>query len=324
MKLRSIAATTTTTALLTLCGGAFLAAPAAADLVTSCNGQGGAVTVPGDLVVPAGKSCTLTGTTVEGDVTVRAGADLVVKGGTFKGKVIVREDGYLDTTDTEISGAVTARSAFGAYLEDSELSANLRAVAVDGSTVQGFVFSIGSSVDGNVNARTGDLFAESSTIGGDFTGDGTGYTDLYDSVVDGDLRVAGNAHGSIFCGGEVYGDATYTGNSDTVQIGSDGPVAGCSATSYWHNNVTVKGNTATVHIDDNIIRGDLTARDNDPVALAGQDNRVRGTINGELGEIGSAQARTLSVQERSEGLEAKADDRREAAEAEAEKAGQAF
>ncbi|GAB3214183.1 hypothetical protein ACQEU5_15850 [Marinactinospora thermotolerans] len=301
-----------------------LASPAAADLVTSCNGVGGAVTVPGDLVVPAGKSCTLTGTTVEGAVTVRAGADLIATDAVFKGKVTVQENGYLDVTDTEIGGTVTARSAFGAYLDGGQVSGDLRATAISGSEVEGFLFAVGSEVDGALNARTGDLFVESATIGGSATGDGTGYADLHDTVVEGNLRIAGNEHGSVFCGGEVYGNATYLANSGIVQIGSDGPGSSCAATSYWDRNVTVKDNTATVHIDHNIIRGDLVATGNDPVALTGAHNRVRGDVEGEFGEIVATRSRVAAAQDRAAELEAKAEDRREAARTEAQQAGEAF
>src|SRR5690606_15784208 len=90
MKLRRALAATT---LLASGGAIALAAPANADLVTRCVGEGGAVTVPGDLVVPAGKTCWLDGTTVEGNVRVQAGADLIVTGGTLKGSVVVDEIG---------------------------------------------------------------------------------------------------------------------------------------------------------------------------------------------------------------------------------------
>lgn len=67
------------------------ALPAQADLFTGCVGTGGAVTVPGDLVVPSSKSCILDGTTVEGRVTVQSGTDLIATDATVKGAVSVRE-----------------------------------------------------------------------------------------------------------------------------------------------------------------------------------------------------------------------------------------
>ncbi|GLU47993.1 hypothetical protein [Nocardiopsis ansamitocini] len=321
MKLRSIVAATS---LFTIGGMGLFAAPASADLVTTCNGVGGAVTVPGDLIVQAGKSCSLTGTTVEGNVTVRAGADLVVNGGTFKGNVTVQEDGYFDAVDTTISNAVTARSAFGTYLEDSSLGANLRAVPIAGSDVSGFVFGVGSSVGGAVNATTGDLFLDGATVSGAVTADGTGYADIYDTVVNGNLRIANNADGSVFCGGEVYGGATYINNSSIVQVGSDGPASACSDVSYWDKNVTIRDNTATIHVDNNIVRGNLTAQGNSPAALAGENNRVRGTITGDLGTIGSGFAARMAQVDHSAELEAKAEERRGEAKADAKQAGKAF
>jgi hypothetical protein len=98
---------------------------ASADLVTRCVGTGGAVTVPGDLVVPAGKSCVLEGTTVEGKVTVQAGADLVVTDGVFKGVVVVAEDGYLDAYNTTEAGKVTSRGGYGATFGASTLAGRL-------------------------------------------------------------------------------------------------------------------------------------------------------------------------------------------------------
>jgi hypothetical protein len=77
-----------------------LAPTAQASLVTRCVGEGGNVTVPGDLVVPAGQSCWLEGTTVQGNVKVRKNADLVADGATFQGRVHAGKNGYVDVTDT--------------------------------------------------------------------------------------------------------------------------------------------------------------------------------------------------------------------------------
>lgn len=83
-----------------------VAPTAHADLVTHCIGTGGAVTVPNDLLVPAGESCALTGTTITGNVTVAAGGNLVVTGGRVSGEVRVAADGYLDATETTVDGQV--------------------------------------------------------------------------------------------------------------------------------------------------------------------------------------------------------------------------
>ncbi|MEE2048141.1 hypothetical protein Q7689_32940, partial [Nocardiopsis tropica] len=74
MKLRSKVAVLATTAL-AVGGVTLMASPAQADLVTLCSGHGGAVTLPTDLAVPAGKNCFLDGTVIQGDITVRQGAN---------------------------------------------------------------------------------------------------------------------------------------------------------------------------------------------------------------------------------------------------------
>src|SRR4051812_37081282 len=92
--------TTATLATLTIAVTASLvgaASPAGAALVTYCVGTGGAVTVPNDLLVPAGESCSLEGTKITGNVRVAAGANLVIAGGIVNGEVQVAADGYLDS-----------------------------------------------------------------------------------------------------------------------------------------------------------------------------------------------------------------------------------
>ncbi|PRY01723.1 hypothetical protein [Allonocardiopsis opalescens] len=274
--------TTIVTAAMLAASGFAFAAPASADLDTRCIGTAGAVTVPGDLFVPAGRSCDLTGTTIQGDVRVQAGADLLITGGTIEGAVTVQQDGYFDAVETAVGGAVTLRAGFGAYLESSEFAGNVRSVTVDGAAVEGFLISDGSAVGGNLDARTGDLFAESSTVGGNLIADGTVYADVFDVVVEGNLTVRnGNEYGSVVCGSEVYGNGTFSANTGALQIGAATPLAECDATSYWNRSVTVTGNTGGVTIDQNIIRNNLTATGNDPVAAVGSDNRVRGEIIGD-------------------------------------------
>src|SRR5690625_1712902 len=102
---------TPTTGVLTVAAvaaaGMFTAVPASADLVTRCIGTAGEVTVPGDLVVPPGETCDLTGTTVDGDVRVRAGSDLIGDGVSITGDVIGAGDAYIDLVGSEVAGAVT-------------------------------------------------------------------------------------------------------------------------------------------------------------------------------------------------------------------------
>ncbi|MDS1271670.1 hypothetical protein RIF23_15350 [Lipingzhangella sp. LS1_29] len=318
MKLRSVAAAS----VLTLGGAVFLAAPAHAGLVTYCDGEGGEVTVPGDLVVDEGKSCTLTGTTVQGDVEVRDSANLIVTDGTVNGELSVHDDGLLDAEDTEIAGNVITHSAYGAYLEGSDIGASVESAALPDGYEDGYLYAISSTVGASLNATTGSVYVESSRLGGDLVGDGAEYTDVYDSTVQGQLRVEDTAEGGVFCGGEVYGSATYQDNAGVVQIGASGPVATCTAVSYWDEDVRAQGNTADIYIDNNIIAGDLVAQDNDPVALAGTNNRVRGAMIGDFEDMPTVQ--TFSIEDRTADIEQQHEQRTTEAESAAEEAGPAF
>ncbi|ASU83072.1 hypothetical protein CDO52_10020 [Nocardiopsis gilva YIM 90087] len=313
------------TTVLALGGLTFFAAPAHADLVTSCVGVGGAVTVPGELVVPAGKSCTLEGTTVEGKVTVRKGADLVVIDGTLKSNVTVQHNAFLDTKDTDIKGTVTTRGAYGAYLDESKAGKNVRTFEGRGTENESFLYTIDSSVGGNINATHGDVYLVGASVGGNIASKGTEYTDLYDTEVNGNLHVDGSRLGSVFCHGEVYGNASYTGNPGALQIGASGEDGTCHGVSYWGGDVEVKGNTGGVLINDNIIRGDLVGENNDPVAQKGANNRIRGEVTGEFADMPKFTTRSApATDERADEIEGKASERRTEAKADAENAGKAF
>lgn len=293
-----------------------LSGSAQAALYTTCVGDGGAVTVSNDLVVPAGKSCTLTGTRVKGTVTVEAGADLVAAGATFNGAVTVEENAYLDLTDTTVKGALTARSAFGAHLEKSSLK------QVDAT--EGFVYVVDSALGGNVSAGAGELYVSGSTLSGTLTGDDNQYSDVYDTTVKGALTVNGNTLGGVFCASEVYGAATYTGNADTLQLGGDGLIGSCAGASYFGGNLTVTDNTAKAVLDNAIVRGGLTATGNDPLLVVGELARIRGAVTGETAAAdpsSSRSAKEAAPQDRGAALAEKATARAAAARADAQEAG---
>src|SRR5690625_6983462 len=102
--------------------GMLTAVPASADLVTRCIGTAGEVTVPGDLVVPPGETCDLTGTTVDGDVRVRAGSDLIGDGVSITGDVIGAGDAYIDLVGSEVAVVVPVHGGYGVVLEESTVS----------------------------------------------------------------------------------------------------------------------------------------------------------------------------------------------------------
>ncbi|MFC8827029.1 hypothetical protein ACFT9I_17010 [Streptomyces sp. NPDC057137] len=289
---------------------------AQAALYTTCVGDGGAVTVSNDLVVPAGKSCTLTGTRVKGSVTVEAGADLVAAGATFNGAVNVEENAYLDLTDTTVKGALTTKSAFGTHLEKS----NLKTV----DATEGFVYAVDSTLGGNVSTEDGELYVSGSTLNAALTGEGNQYTDVYDSTVKGALTVNGNTLGGVFCASEVYGAAKYSGNADNLQIGGEGVLGSCAGASYFGGNLAVTDNTANSVLDNAIVRGGLTATGNNPVLVVGELARIRGAVTGDTAAAGASSSRSAkkaAPQDRGAELAEKAAERAAAAKADAHEAG---
>lgn len=306
-----------------LAAAALVAAPAStahADLTTSCVGEAGEVTVPGDLVVPAGESCTLDGTTVEGQVTVRKGANLVVTNGTFKGKVIVQADGYLDLTDSTVEDRVSSRGAYGTYVSGSDLAGYTETGA--GELVP-FLYAEGASVDGSVVANKGEVYLSDSTLKTVRATDVV-YADVVNSTVAGQLEVSNAEFGSNVCASEVDRDATFDGNAG-VQLGSGALFGECTGgANYFGGNVTISNSTQGVELNDNIVSGNLSGEGNDP-APTGADNRVRGDLEGQFADLqpaASTLARKAPV-DHSAKVEKKATDRKAAATAAAGAAGDA-
>ncbi|HEU5471071.1 MAG TPA: hypothetical protein VFV67_10490 [Actinophytocola sp.] len=266
-----------------------VAAPtSSADLVTHCVGTGGAVTVPGDLLVPAGESCTLDGTTVTGNVRVSAGSNLIVSGGTFQRDVQVALDGYLDVTDTTVTGQImVAAGGFGAFLRGSE-TGGITLAPQGGTTVQGFLFVDDTTINGNVTSGVGEFSLTGAQITGNLSTDGAYYTDLVDSFLDGTLSVRNNATGSVVCGSAVQGAATFGTNQGGIQLGPNGNLDSCGSGGFFGRDVTISGTTGRTVVDDNIINGRLVLEANDPVAEVAGNNRIRGGIVGDHDEPGTA------------------------------------
>ncbi|XVU22775.1 hypothetical protein ACQPZJ_36705 [Actinoplanes sp. CA-054009] len=252
------------------------AAPANAALVTYCIGTGGAVTVPNDLYVPAGESCSLTGTIVTGNVSVAAGGNLVITGGQLAGDVRIAGNGYFDASDTTVSGPVVlAAGGYGVFLKDATSGA-ITVRPKGTTTVDSFLFTEGTAVTGSVNVQAGEVRLDDGTeVTGSVSSTGTYYTDLHDSFVDGTLSVLNSATGSVVCGSSVRGKATFAGNLGGVQLGPNGPLDSCASGGYWGKDVSVTSTTGGVTVDDNIIDGVLTATGNTPAAQIADNNRIR-------------------------------------------------
>lgn len=301
------------------------AAPAYADLVTYCEGTGGAVTVPNDLVVPAGKTCWLDGTSIQGNVTVERSANLVITDGTIEGNARANADGYLDATGSTIAGRVRVANGYGAYFDGSELG---KGVVANGANADSFLYAFDSAVAGNVRGIVGEILLDGVTAGGSVAGKGTVYVDVYDSTIARSLTVTGNENGAVICASEVDGNASYRDNSVGLQIGADGPLTTCAGPSYFGRNLDVSDNTGSIVVSDNIIRGDLSGTGNDPVPT-GENNRVRGTVSGQFEDLSapasaSGPTRTLAAApDHADELDAQVEERRSGARAEADAAGKA-
>jgi hypothetical protein len=297
---------------------------ASADLVTHCVGTGGAVTVPNDLLVPAGQSCALTGTTITGNVSVAAGANLVVAGGRISGEIQVAADGYLDAGDTTVGGGIDlASGGYGVFLKDTG-TGSITVRAKGSATNDSFLFAENAAVDGTVTAAAGEIRLDRGTeVTGNVSSTGSYYTDVHDSFVDGTLSVLNSGTGSVVCGSAVRGRATFAGNLGGVQLGPNGTLAGCASGGYWGRDVSVSNTTGGVTVDDNIIDGKLTTTANTPAAKVAANNRIRGGVAGEQGSA-SASARAAqkrSVAEREAKGEQRAAERTSAAVQEADAAG---
>ncbi|WP_380166979.1 hypothetical protein [Jannaschia sp. R86511] len=305
--------------------------PASGALTTRCTGVAGAVSVPGNLVVPRNgpggqpASCTLEGTTVLGNVTVQAGADLLLEGADIRGNLIVQNDGYADViADSSIGGAVQGRSQFGVFVEESSVAGGIDQRNPQENEFAPFVYTFDADVDGGVVARAGELLLESSVVDGDVTSVDGEYTDIVDTVINDRLTVRNNALGSVVCESEIYGNALYTGNGSTLQIGGSGETGPCVGASFWGGDVTFNDNSADVTgfvLANNIVRGDLAGSGNDPAATIGEGNRVRGELTLETAPAMSMsrmmvqeEASVEVAADRSDELQAKIAERRASAE----------
>ncbi|MER7589823.1 hypothetical protein ABTW72_20040 [Micromonospora sp. NPDC127501] len=301
-----------------------VAPTAHADLVTHCIGTGGAVTVPNDLLVPAGESCALTGTTITGNVTVAAGGNLVVTGGRVSGEVRVAADGYLDATETTVDGQVVlAAGGYGVFLKDARTGAVT--VRPKGSTtIDSFLFAEASTVTGHVTVGAGEVRLDRGTqVQRNLSSTGTYYTDLHDSFVDGTLSVLNSATGSVVCGSAVQGRATFAGNLGGVQLGPNGTLDSCASGGYWGGDVSITSTTGGVTVDDNIINGQLAVTSNDPAAQVAANNRIRGGVTGDQAAATINRSARVAGPDREDAGDQRAEVRRTSAVQEATEAGAA-
>ena len=267
-----------------------MALPAqAAGATTTCVGSVSGATVPGNLVVPAGESCSVTDSTVAGRVSVGAGADLLVDNVTVAGTVTVASDGLLDSLDSDMASTVSLTRSYGAYLEGSHVGGEVI------SQTAGFTYSVDSQHDRDVRSANGELYLEGSSVAERVMSIGDLLSDINNTTINGTVLIDGAQLGSILCDSEIDGQTIIRNSADFVQIGGDSPRPGCGTTVFG-GELSLRTNKAAVSVNDAIIGGDLFCTGN-AVMPTGADNRVRGAQLGNCATLG-AEA-TMKIQQRS-------------------------
>lgn len=305
-------------------GVALGAGSASAALTTYCEGDASDATVPGNLVVAEGDSCVLDSVTINGSVEVQAGADLLITDSSVAEGVEVAADGYFDSTGSEVAGDVASDAGYGVYLDETAVDGAYTGDAGEGADP--FLYSYDSSIAGEVTVGQGLVHLQTVNVGGPVSTEGALYTDIVDSTLADDLTVSGNAEGATFCGSEVDGASTFTGNTG-VQIGTGGAIIDCEDGNYFGSDLTVSDNTDGVDVSSAIIRGALSGEGNDP-APTGSDLRVRGEVSGQFVDLSPASQKMSlkaqsAVESHSSTLDTKRDERRAVAEEQAELSGPA-
>lgn len=306
-------------------GITFSVLPAQAALVTYCDGEASSVTIPGDLAVAKGKSCTLSEATINGNVRIAADANLLLSDSSVTGTTTVAANGYLSADTVKFTGVVSSNSGFGVDTIASDLQGGYRGKVVTGGTEEGYLLASDGTKVKNIVVTTGIVDLSDSTVAGVVSNTGGDLVDVRNTVVGGALTVTSTANGSVVCDSEVYGAVAYEGNGAAVQLGN-GSTSPCQSSNYFDKDVSINNTTGAVEVNDNIIRGNLSGTGNDP-APTGSGNRVRGEASGQFADLQPAAAKRMARMATPErAAEAKAGNAKRAAAAEkaAVAAGPAF
>lgn len=139
-----------------------------------CTGSIAARTIDGSVIVPPGKSCTLTGTYVTGNVELQDGA-----------KVLIRKG-------AKVNGSVLTDSAARVRIRDSEIGGNVQLTGVDFSEESSVLNSkIGGTVDWNDNGAT--FLIRYSEVDSDVkVNQNSALARVFDNVIGGNLQCQGN------------------------------------------------------------------------------------------------------------------------------------
>lgn len=252
-------------------------APASAAATTLCSGIGGAVILPGDLIVDAGDSCELDGTTITGDVTVNAGGNLLADQITIEGDLVVRSDGFAGLERSSVAGDVRAQSAYGVSFGDSELGGAVKALQ------SGFLYSRSTIHAGKVVSNDGVTLLESSWVDDRVRTVGDEFTDLFDTVVVGKVHIAEPVDGAVVCASEIGDTTRITDATGPVGVGADSSGASCGSAELAAD-LHLIGNSGGVTLADIVVDGKLVCSDNSPEPV-GERLRLRGKVTGQCKDL---------------------------------------
>lgn len=129
------------------------AAPAHAD-DTTCRGTIAAVSLDGNVIVPAGATCRLLGTRVDGNVEVESGAVLKARGVRVGGsiqaenheRVVVRS---LDGKSSHVEGSIQVVQGGGGRIAKARVGSDIQLFTNDGAFVV-----VANRVDGNLQCKS--------------------------------------------------------------------------------------------------------------------------------------------------------------------------
>jgi hypothetical protein len=194
--------------------GTMLAALPAARADTNCTSILVNTTVNGNLIVPAGQGCQMTGVTVTGNVLVQSNATLVfpqpLPASTIVGNVSVGTGASVDVPN-------------GNLTIDGNLGANqCLSVGLNGENV---------AVGGNVQIQYCTEISVVAVIGGNVGCNNSGTCELQTSKVKGNVQINDNSSAQVFNNTignnlQCQGNATISGGGNSVGGKKTGQCAG--------------------------------------------------------------------------------------------------
>jgi hypothetical protein len=225
-----------------------LASPALADTV--CIGSLASTTIRGNLIVPGGASCTLTGVLVTGNVQLQAGA---------------------------VSFTANSTYIFG------DVSSQGGAVTLTNSSTGQFYATAMTTIGGNLQVSNGSLLVEGAFVRHDVNANGMDWVAMGGISIGGNLQIQNTTgvspeFGSSFvCGATLASDVQLQGNGPqaTFIVGQSNALS-CPGNTIV-GNVTISNNQAAVTVSGNIVLGNLQCQHS---STSGSGNTVGGTVNG--------------------------------------------